>query len=90
MTPDVAMIPCPNCEALVVAGELRRGGHAMFAGFEVADVASMYLQLPSHPAQLAPRFVPSIFGDHALHGCFVTMTLPKAWCLAGYEPELPA
>ncbi len=49
----------------------------------------MYLQLPSHPVQLAPRFVPSIFGDHALHGCFVSATFAIPRWLSGYGPERP-
>jgi hypothetical protein len=83
---------CPTCGAdAVVVGELRRGGHAMFASFEAADVASSYLMLPSHPGRLTPQFVASIFGDHALHGCFVSLTMPSWRSGIGSEPrELPS
>jgi len=74
---------------MVAVGELRCGGHAMFACFEAADATSSYLQLPSHPVQRAPRFVPSTFGDHAQHGCFVTTTLAIPWWLSGYGPARP-
>ena len=54
--------------------------------------SSSYLQLPSHPARLAPRFVASVFGDYALHGCFVTLLMMPAWQSGiGREPrELPS
>jgi len=74
------------CGVQVVAGELPRAGHQLFCCFEAGDVASSYLQLPSHPGRLAPRFVASIFGDHALHGCSVTVTIPSWRSGIGPEP----
>jgi hypothetical protein len=68
---------CPGCgHAAVIVGELRRDDYVLFASFEPAepgralgadasDVGSMYLLLPSHPGRLAPRFIASIYGDHA-------------------------
>ena len=66
---------CPTCSAPVVVGELQRDGHAFFASFETADVASSYLMLPTPPWRIAPRFVASVFGDYAMHGCFVSLTI---------------
>src|SRR5690242_16808519 len=85
MRPDAALMPfsCPSCGAIVVAGELRHGGHALFACFEPGDTSSAYLLLPTPPWRIAPRFVGSIFGDHALHGCVVTTTLAMPACVSG-------
>jgi len=67
---------------MVVAGELHCGGHAFFASFHEAETSAAYLMLPTPSGRIAPRFVASIFGDHALHGCAVTMTMPSC----GYGP----
>ena len=56
---------CPSCGVMVVAGELHRGGHASFASFHEAETSSAYLMLPTPSWRIAPRFVASIFGDHA-------------------------
>jgi hypothetical protein len=75
------MTTCPTCRAPVVVGELRRDGHAFFACFEAADVASAYLMLPTPSWRLAPRFVASSFGNYALHGCGVSLAggVPVGW-----------
>jgi len=81
---------CPSCGAEVVVGQLNRGGFVVFASFEVAECASMYLRLPSAPTALAPGFVPSAtFGAHALHFCALTM-LPVADAYHPRPAELPS
>ena len=78
---------CPSCRVPVIVGELRRDGYAFFASFEAANVASSYMMLPTPPWRIAPRFVASIFGDHALHRCGVTLlSMPRAF--AAFWPEL--
>jgi len=88
--PDAAMalVPCPSCAAMVVAGELFRAGRQLFCCFEASAASSLYLMLPPHPGRLAPRFVASVFGDHGLHGCFVTVTIPSWRSGIGPEPRV--
>ena len=75
------------------AASAPEGGSAGFAG----DVASgaegparprAYLRLPSHPGRFAPRFIASVFGDYAMHGCFVSLTMPSWRSGIGPEPRV--